>query len=54
MAEAKTTKARVLVASEHGEPNDVVELDAGTLKAAKAAGVVDDDADAVKYAESLK
>jgi len=54
MAEAKTTKARVLVACEHGEPNDVVALDADTLKAAKAAGVVDDEAAAVKYAESLK
>ena len=54
MAEAKTTKARVLVECEHGKPNDVVSLDAETLKAAKAAGSVDDGAAAVKYAESLK
>ena len=54
MADAKKTKVRVLVSCEHGEPNDVVELDAAALKSAKSSGAVDDDSAAVEYAESLK
>ncbi|GJH05028.1 hypothetical protein [Paraburkholderia terrae] len=53
-AVVKGTKVRVLVSCEHGEPNDVVVLDAETIKAAKQHGAIDDDAAAVKYAESLK
>jgi hypothetical protein len=50
----KGTKVRVLTHCEHGVPNDVVVLDAETLKAAKQHGAVDDEPAAVKYAESLK
>lgn len=55
MAEAKltkTVKARVLVACEHGAPNDVVEIDADQAKSLE--GVVDTTPAAVAYAESLK
>lgn len=51
MAEAKKVKARVLIACEHGQPNDVVELD--TAEAKGLEGVVDADPKAVAYAESL-
>lgn len=53
---AKTTqakvKARVLVKCEHGNPDEIVELDAAEAKA--LAGIVDTDPAAVAYAESLK
>ena len=52
MAEAKKVKVRVLVQCAHGQPDDVVEIDAASAKA--LAGVVDADPEAVKYAESLK
>ncbi|MEM5371351.1 hypothetical protein V4C53_35700 [Paraburkholderia azotifigens] len=52
-AVVKGTKVRVLVSCEHGEPNDVVVLDAETIKAAKQHGAIDDEPAAVKYAESL-
>ena len=51
MAEPQKMKARVLVDCELGKCNDVVELDAKQVKG--LAGVVDTDADAVAYAESL-
>lgn len=46
-------KARVLVDCAHGRVNQVVELTAAELESARAGGLVDDHADAVKYAESL-
>lgn len=52
MAEAKKVKARVLVDSEHGKCNDVIEIDPALAKS--LVGTVDTDADAVAYAESLK
>lgn len=52
MANDKNIKARVLVACEHGNPNDVVELPQALLKSLE--GIVDADPDAVAYAESLK
>ena len=45
-------KARVLVACELGQPDDVVEIDATDAKSLE--GVVDTAPAAVKYAESLK
>lgn len=52
----KKVKARVLVASviagEHRQPNDVITVDAATLKG--NAGALDADPAAVKYAESLR
>lgn len=51
MAEAKKKKARVLVACELGQPNDVVEIDAAQEKG--LADLVDTSAEAVAYAESL-
>ncbi len=44
-------KARILVACEHGKPNDVVEIDAALVEGLD--GVIDTDAAAVAYAESL-
>lgn len=49
---AKTVKARVLVACEHGAPNDVIEIDAELAKSLE--GVIDTAPAAVKYAESLQ
>jgi len=50
----QSVAARVLVACEHGEPNDVVTLPYGAARAAVSAGRVDPDSDAVAYALSLK
>lgn len=50
----KTTQARVLTDCVHGKVNDVVNLSAAELKQAEAAGQVDSDKAAVKYANSLK
>lgn len=50
----KTTPARVLTDCVHGKANDVVNLTAAELKQAEAAGQVDSDKAAVKYANSLK
>ena len=47
-----TVKARVLISSPYGEPNDVIELD-GKL-AATLGDVLDTDPAAVAYAESLQ
>ncbi|WP_070217815.1 MULTISPECIES: hypothetical protein [unclassified Janthinobacterium] len=48
----KRVRARVLVACEYGEPNDVVELDADLVVG--LAGIVDTDPIAVEFAESLE
>lgn len=46
-------KARVLVACEHGQPNDVAIVEQSVCDAAIAAGLIDVSAAAVEYAESL-
>jgi hypothetical protein len=51
MADTKKVKARVLVESSYGKPNDVVEVDAAEVKAQP--GALDADPAAVTYAESL-
>lgn len=53
-AKVKTTRVRILVACEHGKCNDVADIPTSELKQLKADGVVDDDAAAVAYAQSLK
>lgn len=50
----KKTPVRVLVDCSHGKCNDVAELDAGALKTAEAAGLVDSDKAAVAYAQGLE
>ncbi|MFN7725159.1 MAG: hypothetical protein ACK5QH_08830 [Rubrivivax sp.] len=50
----KTTRVRVLVKCQYGEPNDVADIPATELKQAKADGAVDDDKAAIAYALSLK
>lgn len=52
-AAAKTVKVRVLTACAYGNANDVGEVPAAELKAAKADGLVDDNKAAVAYAEGL-
>lgn len=52
-AKTKTVKARVLVACAHGQPDDVVALDADIAKNAEAAGQVDTNKAAVAYALTL-
>ena len=47
------TKVRVLTGCAFGQANDVAVLDAATASQAKADGLVDDNAEAVAYAESL-
>jgi len=49
----KKTPVRILVDCLHGKVNDVVELDAGDLKAAEGAGLADSDKGAVAYAMTL-
>lgn len=51
MAEAKKKKARVLVACDLGQPNDIIEVDSTQEKA--LADVVDTSPEAVAYAESI-
>lgn len=50
---AKTVKARVLTVCEHGEANDLVELDETAAKAAEKDGLVDTNKAAVQYAAEL-
>lgn len=50
---AKAIKARVLVAGEYGQVNDLVELPPGAAKQAEAAGLIDTDKGAVTYAAGL-
>ncbi|APW38976.1 hypothetical protein RD110_18655 [Rhodoferax koreense] len=52
-AATKLTKARLLVDSALGNANDVVELDAATLKQAKADSLADNSKEAVAYALTL-
>jgi hypothetical protein len=49
----KLVKARVLMACEYGEPDDLVEIESSTAKQVEAAGKIDTHKDAVAYAESL-
>jgi hypothetical protein len=49
-ARSRLVKARVLVAGQHGKPNDVVTV---TAAVARASNELDADAEAVAYAESL-
>lgn len=53
-ARARAVKVRVLVACQHGQPNDVAELPADVAKQAEKDGLVDTDKSAVAYAVSLK
>lgn len=46
-------KARVLTSCHLGNANDVVTLDVATAQAAQDDGLVDTNADAVAYAESI-
>lgn len=50
---AKTVKARVLTLCEHGEANDLVEIDETVAKAAEKDGLVDTNKAAVQYAAEL-
>lgn len=64
MANKKTTgagaalgnliRARVLVVCAHGNPDDLVELDAEAARLAKENGHIDDHPSAVEYAERLR
>ena len=54
MAKEKMVKARVLVDGAYGFCNDVIELTAEEISAGVKSGALDDHADAVAYAESLK
>lgn len=49
----KKSQARLLVDSQYGKCNDLVELDAAELKAAEGAGLADSDKHAVAYAATL-
>ena len=51
-AAGEIVKARVLVASDYGNCNDVIEIDAEL--ATTLAGTVDTDPAAVAYAETIK
>lgn len=50
----ETTKVRVLVAGNFGQPDDVVEIAADQLETVLASGQVDPAPEAVAHAESLK
>lgn len=50
----RKTRARVLLDCSYGRADEVIQLTADELAAAKASGSVDDHPDAVQYAESLK
>jgi hypothetical protein len=54
MAKDKTAKARVLVDSIYGKCDEVVTLDAAAIAEGVKAGALDDNAQAVAYAESIK
>lgn len=47
-------KVRLLCDSHLGKGDEVITMDTSDIGAAKTAGLVDDHADAVAYAESLK
>lgn len=49
----KAVKVRLLIACEHGNPNDVRELPADVVRGLVKAGEVDDDKTAVAYAATL-
>lgn len=49
----KAVRVRLLVASEHGQPNDVRELPADVAKTLVKAGDADDEKAAVAYAATL-
>ena len=51
---AKPVRARLLIDSALGNANDLVELDAATLKEAEAAGLADSNKAAVAYAATLE
>ena len=51
--QSTTAKARVLVAGNYGQPDDVIELEGEALAVAVASGQVDANPEAVAYAESL-
>lgn len=53
-AKSKTVKARVLKDCQYGKCNDVIVESPAVIKAGKKDGVMDDDAAAVAFAESLK
>lgn len=50
---AKAVRVRLLVANEHGQPNDVRELPADVAKHLVKSGDADDDKAAVAYAAGL-
>ena len=50
---AKSVRVRLLVANEHGQPNDVRELPAEVAKHLVKSGDADDDKAAVAYAAGL-
>ena len=50
---AKSVRVRLLVANEHGQPNDVRELPADVAKTLVKSGDADDDKAAVAYAAGL-
>lgn len=50
---AKAVRVRLLVANEHGQPNDVRELPAEVAKTLVKSGDADDDKAAVAYAAGL-
>ena len=50
---AKAVRVRLMVASEHGQPNDVRELPAEVAKHLVKSGDADDDKAAVAYAAGL-
>lgn len=49
----RSLKARVLVACQHGQPNDVVELATSIAKTAEKEGLLDTDKAAVAFAAAL-
>ncbi len=51
--EPTATEARVLCACQYGAPDDVITLSGGDLSDALAAGLVDDNPEAVAYAKTL-
>lgn len=52
--DATPVAVRVLTACNYGQANDVVEIPANEVDAAKSNGLVDDHPDAVAYARSLQ
>lgn len=52
--QTSATKLRVLVEGAFGKPDDVIALEGEELAQALASGQVDDNPEAVAYAESLQ